>query len=232
MYKKIALSLILCLIIGISFSCANKADEPKKTEQQTTVFETKEQKVSYAAGYDFAKRMSEFYSKVEYEFLAKGIKDALEKKDGRMTEQERMDALNQLGQEIRQKAEANKAKDGEKNIAEGKKFLEENAKKEGVKTTASGLQYKVIKEGDGPQPKETDTVKVNYRGTLINGTEFDSSYKRGTPATFPLNRVIKGWTEGLQLMKVGAKYEFYIPSDLAYGSGGAPGGAIGPNSTL
>jgi len=105
----------------------------------------------------------------------------------------------------------------EKNKTEGAKFLEENKKKEGVKTTASGLQYKVVKDGSGAQPKATDTVTVNYRGTLINGTEFDSSYKRGQPATFPVNGVIKGWTEALQLMKVGSKYQLFIPSDLAYG---------------
>jgi FKBP-type peptidyl-prolyl cis-trans isomerase FkpA/FKBP-type peptidyl-prolyl cis-trans isomerase FklB len=120
---------------------------------------------------------------------------------------------------------------GEKNAVEGKKFLEENKAKSGVKTTSSGLEYKVEKEGSGNPPKETDTVKVNYRGTLINGTEFDSSYKRGQPATFPVNRVIKGWTEGLQMMKPGSKYQFFIPSDLAYGERGA-GSDIGPNSVL
>ena len=120
---------------------------------------------------------------------------------------------------------------GEKNAAEGTKFLEENKKKEGVKTTASGLQYKLIKEGTGAQPKATDTVTVNYRGTLINGKEFDSSYKRGQPATFPLNGVIKGWTEGLQLMKTGAKYQLFVPPNLAYGERAA-GPDISPNSTL
>src|SRR5205807_3314650 len=109
--------------------------------------------------------------------------------------------------------------------------LAENKAKPGVKTTASGLQYKVEKEGNGTPPKETDTVEVNYRGTLIDGTEFDSSYKRGEPATFPVNRVIKGWTEALQLMKPGAKYQLFIPSSLAYGERGA-GQVIGPNATL
>ena len=114
----------------------------------------------------------------------------------------------------------------------GEEFLKENAKKEGVKTTASGLQYKVIKEGEGKSPKATDTVSVHYRGTLLDGTEFDSSYKRNEPTQFPLNRVIKGWTEGVQLMKEGAKYQFFIPSQLAYGERGTPGGPIGPNETL
>jgi FKBP-type peptidyl-prolyl cis-trans isomerase len=120
---------------------------------------------------------------------------------------------------------------GEKNKTEGAKFLEENKKKEGVKTTASGLQYKALKEGNGAQPKATDTVTVNYRGTLINGTEFDSSYKRGQPATFPVNGVIKGWTEALQLMKVGSKYQLFIPSNLAYGER-AVSPDLAANSTL
>ena len=120
---------------------------------------------------------------------------------------------------------------GEKNAADATKFLAENKKKDGVKTTASGLQYKVMKDGAGAQPKETDTVTVNYRGTLINGTEFDSSYKRGQPATFPVNGVIKGWTEALQLMKPGSKYQLFIPADLAYGAR-AVGPDITPNSAL
>jgi FKBP-type peptidyl-prolyl cis-trans isomerase len=115
--------------------------------------------------------------------------------------------------------------------AAGKKFLEDNAKNEGVKTTASGLQYKVLDEGYGTKPKANHTVTVHYRGTLIDGTEFDSSYKRGEPISFALNRVIAGWTEGLQLMKTGAKYEFYIPYNLAYGERGA-GGVIPPYATL
>ncbi len=116
-------------------------------------------------------------------------------------------------------------------LEKGQAFLKENGKKEGVKTTASGLEYLVIKEGTGKMPKATDTVSVNYRGTLLDGTEFDSSYKRGQPLEFPLNQVIPGWTEGVALMKEGGKYEFYIPSNLAYGSQGA-GGDIGPDETL
>jgi FKBP-type peptidyl-prolyl cis-trans isomerase FkpA len=116
-------------------------------------------------------------------------------------------------------------------LEDGQRFLKENAGKPGVATTSSGLQYKVLREGSGKNPKATDIVVVNYRGTLINGREFDSSYKSGQPIEFPLNRVIPGWTEGLQLMKEGAKYEFYIPPNLAYGSRGA-GGVIGPDETL
>ena len=116
-------------------------------------------------------------------------------------------------------------------LEKGQQFLQENAKKEGVKTTPSGLQYVVLTEGKGKSPKATDTVLVHYKGTLLDGTEFDSSYKRNAPISFPLNQVIPGWTEGAQLMKEGAKYRFFIPSNLAYGSRGA-GGAIGPDETL
>jgi FKBP-type peptidyl-prolyl cis-trans isomerase len=117
------------------------------------------------------------------------------------------------------------------NSAEGQAFLAENAQKEGVVTTPSGLQYQVMSEGEGDSPQATDMVRVHYKGTLINGTEFDSSYKRGQPAEFGLNQVIKGWTEGVQLMKVGATYRFFIPPELAYGSRGA-GAVIGPDCTL
>jgi FKBP-type peptidyl-prolyl cis-trans isomerase len=127
--------------------------------------------------------------------------------------------------------EAKQKQAGEKNKTEGVKFLEDNKKKSDVKTTASGLQYKVMKEGTGAKPKATDTVSVNYRGTLIDGTEFDSSYKRGQPATFPLNGVIKGWTEGVQLMKTGSKYQFFVPANLGYGER-AVSPDIGANATL
>jgi FKBP-type peptidyl-prolyl cis-trans isomerase len=123
------------------------------------------------------------------------------------------------------------ATSSEENKAAGAAFLTENAKKENIITTASGLQYEVLTKGEGPSPSATTNVTVHYRGTTLDGKEFDSSYSRNAPATFPLNRVIAGWTEGLQLMNVGAKYRFYIPSDLAYGERGA-GGSIGPNETL
>jgi FKBP-type peptidyl-prolyl cis-trans isomerase len=136
----------------------------------------------------------------------------------------------QFQQEFFKKHRAQQEELAAKNIEGGQAFLAENSKKDGVKQTESGLQYKVLTEGTGPKPKASDTVKVHYKGTLIFGTEFDSSYKRGEPAQFPLTGVIKGWTEGLQLMPVGSKYEFYIPADLAYGASPRPN--IPANSTL
>jgi len=137
----------------------------------------------------------------------------------------------QLQEEARQKQAAKAQSEGSANKTEGEAFLAANKTKEGVMTTPSGLQYKILKAGTGPKPAATDTVVCNYRGTLLNGTEFDSSYKRGQPLTFPVNGVIKGWTEALQLMPVGSKWQLFIPAQLAYGERGA-GADIGPNATL
>src|SRR5207237_2204683 len=195
-------------------------------QEKKTELKDQKDKSSYAIGLNIGMNFSRQKVALNADAFAAGLKDGPAGKR-QMTEAEVRDTMAtfQKDLEAKQKAAAeNNAKDGEK-------FLAENKKKEGVKTTPSGLQYKVIKEGTGPQPKATDIVTANYRGTLIDGTEFDSSYKRGQPATFQLNAVIKGWTEGLQLMKVGSKYQIFIPASLGYGERGA-GADIGPNSTL
>jgi FKBP-type peptidyl-prolyl cis-trans isomerase FklB len=184
-------------------------------------------KASYSIGLNIGTNFKKQNVDLNPDALLAGLKDAISGKKPALSEQETRDVMTTWSKEITEKQKVM----ADKNMADGKKFLDENKKKEGMKTTASGLQYKVLKEGNGPQPKATDTVTVDYRGTLIDGTEFDSSYKRGQPATFPLNGVIKGWTEGLQLMKVGSKYQFFIPPDLAYGQR-AMGPDIAPNSTL
>ena len=183
-------------------------------------------KVSYSIGMNIGFNLSRQKVEVNPDVLTAGIKDAIAGKP-QLTPDQVKDVMAQFEKDMEQKQK----QAGEKNKADGTKFLEENKKKEGVKTTASGLQYKVVKEGTGPQPKATDTVTVNYRGTLIDGTEFDSSYKRGQPASFPVNGVIKGWTEALQLMKVGSKYQVFIPSNLAYGERSVSP-EIGPNAAL
>ncbi len=183
-------------------------------------------KVSYSVGLQIGFNLSRQKVDINPDVLAAGIKDALAGKP-----QLNPDQIKEVMTTFEKDMEQKQKDAGEKNKTEGAKFLEENKKKEGVKTTASGLEYKVLKEGNGAQPKATDTVSVNYRGTLINGTEFDSSYKRGQPATFPVNGVIKGWTEALQLMKVGSKYQLFIPSSLAYGER-AVSPDLGANSTL
>ncbi len=168
---------------------------------------------------------------VDAAMVAKGLRDALSGGKTLMTDQEVKETLMALQQELMAKQQARMKEAGEKNKKEGEAFLAANKTKEGVKALPSGLQYKVITEGKGKKPAATDTVSVNYRGTLIDGTEFDSSFKRNQPATFPVNGVIKGWTEALQLMKEGSKWQLFVPSDLAYGERGA-GAAIGPNAVL
>ena len=195
-------------------------------QEKSLQLKDQKDKVSYSLGLNIGFNLGRQNISINPDVLTAGIKDAIAGKPQLTTDQvkETMAAFEKDMTEKQKVA-------GEKNAAEGTKFLEENKKKEGVKTTASGLQYKSIKEGTGAQPKGNDTVTVNYRGTLINGTEFDSSYKRGQPATFPLNGVIKGWTEGLQLMKAGSKYQLFIPPNLAYGDR-AVGPDISANSTL
>lgn len=184
-------------------------------------------KASYSIGLNIGQNIKHQGVDVNSEAIAAGLKDGLSGKKPALTDDQIKEAMGSLEKDMEQKQEAA----AQKNVAEGEKFLAQNKTKPGVKTTASGLQYKVEKEGNGAQPKATDTVTVNYRGTLIDGTEFDSSYKRGQPATFPVSGVIRGWTEALQLMKVGSKYQLVIPASLGYGPRGA-GRDIAPNSTL
>lgn len=165
---------------------------------------------------------------LERDVVIAGFVDAI-KGEPQLSDEEAEEILNAMRQEV---MEQRQNVLGKKSAEEGKAYLEENAKKEGVQTTESGLQYEVLKEGDGVSPAETDMVEVHYEGTLVNGEVFDSSYERGEPTSFPLNRVIPGWTEGLQLMKEGAKYRFVIPAELAYGEREVGGGQIPPNSTL
>ncbi|HAR97062.1 MAG TPA: hypothetical protein DCR97_14045 [Deltaproteobacteria bacterium] len=188
-------------------------------------------KVSYAIGAQIGADMKKQAVDINPDILAKGLKDSFQGSKLLLTDQEMRDALGGLQQQMAAKHAERMRELGAKNKQAGAAFLAENKKKEGVKVLPSGLQYKIIKEGTGKMPKADDTVTVNYRGTLIDGTEFDSSYKRGEPATFPVKGVIKGWTEALQLMKVGSNWQLFIPSELAYGEQPA-GRVIGPNSTL
>ena len=195
-------------------------------QEKSPQLKDQKDKVSYSIGMQIGFNLGRQKVDINPDILAAGIKDALANKP-QLTPDQVKDVMAQFEKDMEQKQKEL----GEKNKTEGAKFLEENKKKPDVKTTASGLQYKLIKDGTGAQPKATDMVTVNYRGTLIDGTEFDSSYKRGQPATFPVNGVIKGWTEALQLMKQGSKYQLFIPANLAYGER-AMGPDIGPNSTL
>jgi FKBP-type peptidyl-prolyl cis-trans isomerase FklB len=199
--------------------------------QETPVLKDQKDKVSYSIGMEIGKNMKRQSLDVNPELLTRGVKDAFSDGKPLMTDEEMKEALMAFQKEMMVKQQELAKIAGEKNQKEGEAFLAENKKKEGVITLPSGLQYKVIKAGSGNKPKATDTVSVHYQGTLVNGTEFDSSYRRGQPVSFPVNGVIPGWTEALQLMEAGAKWQIVIPSNLAYGDRGA-GPQIGPNATL
>ncbi len=209
----------------ISFALLSLAGSVFGQDKSTPLKDSKD-KVSYSIGLNIGFNLKKQNVSINPDTFVLGLKDALAGKP-QMTDEQVKETMTAFEKEMIDKQKAA----GVKNGADGEKFLAENKKKEGVKTTASGLQYKVVKEGTGAQPKEKDTVMANYRGTLIDGTEFDSSYTRGQPATFPVSGVIKGWTEALQMMKVGSKYQLFIPAKLAYGER-AIGPDIGPNSTL
>ncbi len=227
---------------GSSTGAAKTGQTAAKTGQGTTAAKrpataaapltTQKQKASYAVGANIGRGLRRDGVDVDPAALAKGIRDALAGGKLQLTDEEMKAALTILTADVKKKQAAEEAAIGEANKKEGETFLAANKSKEGVVALPDGLQYKILTPGNGPKPTATDTVVANYKGTLINGTEFDSSYKRGQPVTFPVGQVIKGWTEVLQLMPVGSKYEVYIPSDLAYGPQGPGRGPIGPNETL
>jgi len=198
---------------------------------EDSLLKTQKDKTSYAIGMDIGRNLKKQSVELNPEAISQGLWDALTDSKTLMTEQEYLDTMTAFRNEMTQKQADLMKEAGDRNKKEGDKYLADNKIKEGIVTTASGLQYKIITKGTGASPKLTDTVTVHYKGTLIDGKEFDSSYRRGEPVSFPVNGVIKGWTEALQLMKVGAKWQLFIPSELAYGERGA-GRDIGPNSTL
>ena len=212
---------------------------PAKTPAKTTAakgtapvaLKTQKEKFSYALGMNLGMSLKKQSVEVDPVILSQGLKAALAGGKALLTPEEAQATLMEVQNDLRKKQQEKMQVVGEANKKEGAAFLASNKTKEGVVTLPSGMQYKILKEGTGPKPAATDSVVCNYRGTLINGTEFDSSYKRGQPATFPVVGVIKGWTEALQLMPVGSKWQLFIPSELAYAERGA-GGDIGPNATL
>jgi FKBP-type peptidyl-prolyl cis-trans isomerase FklB len=199
--------------------------------QDSAILKTQRDKVSYSMGLDIGRMFKMQGVDVDLEFVNRGLKDAYTGNQSLLTDEEMQEVLTNFKKEFIAKQQELAKQQGEKNKREGEIFLETNKKKEGVQTLPSGLQYKVLKAGAGKKPTATDTVTVHYRGSLIDGKEFDSSYERGKPATFPVNGVIPGWTEALPLMEEGAKWMLFIPSNLAYGERGV-GRDIGPNATL
>ena len=201
-----------------------------KTQAPLTL-KTQKEKISYAIGMNIGTGMHRQSLQIDPNILLRGLKDALAGGKMLMTDEEVKTVMTQLQSDMRKAQQEKMEQAGGANKKEGDAFLAANKSKEGVQTLPSGLQYKILKEGTGPKPTAADTVVCNYRGTLIDGKEFDSSYKRGEPATFPVNGVIKGWTEALQLMPVGSKWQLFLPADLAYGDRGA-GADISPGATL
>ena len=199
--------------------------------QDSTILKTQGDRVSYSMGLDIGRMLKMQGVDVDLELVTRGLKDAYTGNQPLLTDEEMQEVLTNFKKEFIAKQQELAKQQGEKNKKEGEIFLETNKKKEGVQTLPSGLQYKVLKAGAGKKPTATDTVTVHYRGTLIDGKEFDSSYRRGKPATVPVNAVIPGWTEALTLMEEGARWELFIPPNLAYGERSA-GGDIGPNATL
>jgi FKBP-type peptidyl-prolyl cis-trans isomerase len=228
------LGFFVLISVNAAEEGATKVDEPEiviqANAEKTGMFKTEMDKVSYVIGTQIGGYLKKDEVEVNLELLVQGIKDALEGKELALDQAQIQKIYSSFQQRINAKRFAKQKKEAAENLAAGTAFLEANKAKEGVKVLPSGLQYKVITEGTGKTPTADDKVKTHYRGTLIDGTEFDSSYKRGKPVEFPVKGVIKGWVEALQLMKEGAKWELYIPANLAYGQRAKPG--IPVNSTL
>jgi len=203
----------------------------KPRTQSVLTLKTQKDKLSYALGMNLGSNLHKETVEVDPAIVLRGLKDGLASGKTLLTEDEARTTLTQLQTEVRSKQQEKMKVAGEMNKKEGVEFLAANKTKEGVVILPSGLQYKILTAGTGPKPTASDTVVCNYRGTLISGAEFDSSYKRGQPASFPVNGVIKGWTEALQLMPVGSKWQLFVPAELGYGDRGA-GADIGPGATL
>ncbi len=217
--------------VALLSACAKTGDAAKTDATKPGELATEQQKFSYSIGANIGHQLQTAKDEVDQKALEQGLEDALAGSTLKLDDKAREEIVRSVAQKIQQKQVEERKQAGEKNKTDGEKFLADNGRKPGVKTTASGLQYEVIQEGTGATPTAKDTATVNYKGTLLDGSVFDSSYDRKEPATFPVGNVIPGWTEGLQLMKVGGKYKLYVPANLAYGERGA-GPKIGPNSTL
>ncbi|MCX7848541.1 MAG: FKBP-type peptidyl-prolyl cis-trans isomerase [bacterium] len=228
--KKITVCTVLWVALSLGLQGADDTNAPTVATSATPTGPDMK-KVSYAIGYKMGHNMKQQGMELVQEDYARGFADGQAGADAVLSEDEMDAQLSAFQADMMTKMQARRESARARNLSEGRAFLEANAKKEGWKTTKSGLQYKVITEGKGPKPSATDTVVVHYRGTLIDGKEFDSSYRRGQPATFPVNGVIKGWTEALQMMPVGSKWQLVLPPELAYGERGA-GPDIGPNAVL
>ena len=227
----ISISMLLSVAAAAQTATPPAPQAPPAPNAPSSAFKTPVEKRSYALGLDIGRQMKKESLEIDPAVFTQGLKDALSGNHALLSDEELRATIVELQTELRAKQAQVHKEQAEKNKQAGEAFLAENKKKEGVVTLPDGLQYKILKAGEGKKPTAEDTVVCQYRGTLLDGKEFDSSYKRNQPATFPVNRVIKGWTEALQLMPVGSKWQLFIPSDLAYGERGA-GNEIPPDATL
>src|SRR5580692_3095572 len=226
-----ATTLLLGNALAQQTPAATTQQPPAPASQTASAFKTQKDKVSYAIGMSIGANLHKQSVDVDPKVLAQGLQDALAGGKTLLSEDEARTTLTELQGEMRKKQQEMMQQAADTNKKDGAAFLAANKAKDGVVTLPSGLQYKILTAGTGPKPTASDSVKCNYRGTLIDGTEFDSSYKRGQPATFAVGQVIKAWTEALQLMPAGSKWQLFVPSSLAYGERGA-GADIAPNATL
>lgn len=229
--KKIALPLVLASLVGLQ-ACNQQSQTTESAATAAEVaLESTEQRLSYGMAFGLGQRISQDGMPIDIDSFVAGFRDGASGQEGRMTQEEISAEMQAFQESMIAEQEAAQAELAAANMAASAAFLEENGAREGVIVTESGLQYEVLEAGEGGKPGPEDTVEVHYRGTLVDGTEFDSSYGRGQTVTFGVGQVIAGWTEALQLMDVGAKYKLYIPPELGYGAGGA-GQMIGPNAAL
>jgi len=210
----------------------DKAGEAKKEVKALGGMKTEKEQNSYLIGMDMGRSLELLKDDIDLAVLQKAMQASMKGEKTALTDEEAMQIRQRLQETVRAKQVEKMVAMGKKNLEDGEKFLAANGKKAGVVTTASGLQYQIVTEGKGAKPKASDTVRVHYKGTLLDGKEFDSSYARNEPAVFPLGAVVPGWQEGIALMPVGSKFKLWIPAKLGYGEQGTPGGPIGPNATL
>lgn len=230
--KKYALPLALVGLVSLQACNEQTAStESAAAPAAEVTLENSDQRLSYGIAFGLGQRMAADGMPMDIDAFAAGFRDGAEGNEGKMTQEEIQAEMQAYQEKMMAEQQAAQAALGEANLAAATAYLEENKAREGVVVTETGLQYEIVEAGEGPKPGPEDTVEVHYRGTLVDGTEFDSSYKRGETVTFGVGQVIPGWTEALQLMPVGSKWNLYIPPELGYGAGGA-GQMIGPNSAL
>ncbi|MFC0679264.1 FKBP-type peptidyl-prolyl cis-trans isomerase [Lysobacter korlensis] len=238
-FPRVALIALMSVaaVSGCEQNAENAADKPVTAAQQKDPnaipgLATEKERVSYMVGMDLAKSLEPVKDEIDLDTMNRALKASLAGEKALMTEEQAQQVREAFTQKMQTQQVQKMMAAAKENETKGQAFLAENAKKPGVQTTASGLQYQVLSEGTGPKPKATDAVRAHYKGMLLDGKVFDSSYERGEPATFVLPQMVPGWQEGIPLMNVGSKYRFWIPSKLGYGEQGTPGGPIPPNATL